>query len=126
MEFRITFKDTDSALKAINMFELRRKSSISILSGKFKQAREAQRELAKIAVDDFETYKSLPGIKFSNVPLKAWLAFLLKSFGFKIFKLFSKKTPEEKQFAERCKSYAKELRPEDKKAKTIDITIPSL
>lgn len=126
MSMKITYKSIDSAMNAAKMFELRKHASLSIISGKFKQARTAQKELAKAAVEDFETFKTLPNVRITNVPPKVWFPLLVKSLKFKIYNAFTKKTPEEKLLAKEYKNYVKNLTPEMKKQKTIDITIPSL
>ena len=104
---KITYKDLDSALRAKQLFELRQKTMLSIMDGKFREARNAQKEFAKIAVQDFETVKTLPRINFTNVPLKLWLSLAFKSLRFKIFRAFTKDTPEEKLLANEFKNYIK-------------------
>ena len=114
----------DSLVNAGLMLELHKKIFSSILDGKCHQAREAQKKLAKLAISDFEAYKALPSINFRNAPFRAVLMFAGKVMKFRIFKAFTRKTPEEKQLAEKCKEYAKELTPEAKKTKTIDVDFP--
>ena len=127
-DFKLTFKDMDTAVRATRMFELRKQIGISAMDGKFRDARKYKKELAKEAVNDFETYKKLPFLHFdiAHVPVKAILDMALNSYKFKIFNKFIKKTPEEKQFDKLSKEYFSSLSPEEIKKNTIDITIPAL
>ena len=95
----------DSAVRAAKMFELKKQSSMSILEGKYKDARAAQKELAKLGVEDFDTFVKVPGIKFANLPLIEGFPIIKKFIGFNLFKMFSKKTPEEKQLAKMFKEF---------------------
>ena len=126
MNFKVTYKDFDTALRAKKMFELRRDINLHIINGEFKKARSAQKQLAKDAVEDFETYKTLPHINFTNIPFKEWISIAIKSLKFRIFKAFTKNTPEEKLLAEKYSKYAKTLTSDDKNKNTINIVIPSL
>ena len=127
-DFKIQFKDIDTAIRAAKMFELRKQIGISYLDGKIREARKLQKELAHEAVNDFETYKQLPllHIQTNNISVKDSLSLLFTSVKNKLFYKFSKKTPEEKQFYKMCKEYFGKLTPEEIKEKTIDYTIPSL
>lgn len=122
--FKIQFNDIESAMRAAKMFELRKQVSISIMEGKCRQARAAQKEFAKIAVSDFDTFTKLPNINITGFPLKMYFPLLLRTIKFNIFRKFSKTTPEEKQLAKQYRNYAKTLTKEDIKNKTLDITIP--
>lgn len=127
-DFKIKMPDVDSAIRATQMFELRKQIGISIMDGKFREARKFQKELAKSAVDDFDTYKKLPFIHFTvpGMPITAFFGMIFNNLKFKIFSKFTKKTPEEKQFNNLAKEYYGKLTKEDIKNNTIDITIPSL
>ena len=109
MGLKITYKDFDTAAKAAKMFELRNSISSSILSGNFKQARTAQKEFAKAAVEDFDVFKTLPTIKITNVPLIAWAIAGFRNLEYKVYKLFSKTIPEEKQLSKQYKAYIRTL-----------------
>ena len=126
MNYKITFNNIDSALNAKKMFELRQHITISILDGKYRAARKSQKELAALAVKDFDAYKSLPKINFKNAPFREVLSLIGKSIKFRLYYAFDKKTPEEKLLTEKYKIYRKNLTPEEERKKTIDITIPSL
>ena len=127
-DFKIQFKDMDSAIRAAKMFELRRQISLSSLEGNLREARKYQKQLAHEAVNDFETYTKLPILRITdpNMSAKSVLSMLFSSIKSNIFFKFSKKTPEEKQFYKMCKEYFGKLTPEEIKEKTIDYTIPSL
>ena len=109
MNFSVTYKDFATAERAIKMFNLRKESTLHIMSGEFKAARQTQKEFAKLAVQDFETFKTVPTISFTNVPIKEWLGMAFQGLKFKIFSAFTKKTPEEKQLAKKYNEYIKEL-----------------
>lgn len=124
MDFSVTYKSIDAAMRAKKMFELRRESVLSVIDGKFRNARNADKEFAKIAVEDFDTFKTLPIIRMKNVSFKEWVGLAFKSLGFRIYKAFTKKTPEEKQLRQQNKLYRKELTPEELKKKTIEYNLP--
>ena len=124
--FKIQFKDIDSAMRAAKMFELKKQVNISVLEGKCKQARAAQKELAQMAVADFDTYKTLPYVNIKMNNLKIFFPLIFKTIKFNLYRTFCKTTPEEKELAKLYKSYAKGLTEEEKKNKTLDITIPPL
>ena len=123
MGFKITFDNADSAINAMKFFNLRQQTLISVLSGNFKLARSQQKEFAKAALDDFETYKKLPNkITYDNLPFLPSLFVFFKTLKYSIFYAFSKKTPEEKEFTQKAKEYLKTLTPAEKKAKTIKVS----
>ena len=121
MDFKINFNNFENAMNAAKMFELKKHSAISVLEGKCRDARAAQKELAKIAVDDFDTFTKLPNVQFTGFPLKLFFPVLFKTMKFKIFRLFTKKIPEEKQLAKMYKEYQKGLTPKDIEQKTLKI-----
>lgn len=125
-DFKVSYKTIDEEIRAQKMFSLRQKAILSISEGKYREARQAQKDFAKIAVEDFEIYKTLPNIHVHNVPLREGWEIFKKLVKFKIYRLFTRKTPEEKQLKRQYKEYSKQLTQDDKKNKTIDITIPSL
>ena len=126
VEFKVSYNNIDSALKASRMFNLQKQHMFAVMSGEYKNAVKVQRELAKEAVQDFETYKSLPILNFKNIPFKDSLQLIAKIIKYRLFRLFTFRTPEEKEFKNLCHEYKKELTPEEIRKKTIDITIPSL
>ena len=126
MTYKVTFNNLDSALRAQKMFELSKQSKLSVLNGNFKNARNMQQELAKLALEDFETYKTLPTISIKNVPLKEFFFIFLQSLKFRIYKLFSPNSKEEKELIKKYSEYSKKLIDQEKQNKTINIVIPSL
>ena len=126
MDFKITYSNLDSALNAQKMFQLRQRAMLSIVGGNFKEARNSQKEFAKIAVSDFETCKTLPNINYTNVPIKMFLGVWFKSLKFRFYKLFTEKSPEEKQLKKLYKTFLKEQKTDPNVGpKKIDIRIPS-
>lgn len=124
MNYNVTYKTLDAALNAQRMFELKKQFTVSLMDGQYRNARKSQKELAKIAATDFDTYKTVPNFKFSNLSLKDGLAFFWKGIKYSIFRAFTKKTPEEKQVIKQYKAYKKTLTPEEKNKKTININLP--
>ena len=122
MGFKITFDNADSAINAMKFFNLRQQTMQSVVSGNFKLARSQQKEFAKAALDDFETYKKLPNIFFDNMPFWPSLFVFFKTLKYRIYYAFSKKTPEEKELTRKTKEYLKTLTPAEKKAKTIKVS----
>ena len=79
--------------------------SSSILNGQYNKARESHKELAKIAMDNFELTVKTPepsSHSFSLFSKKGFNALL-----FTILEKFRKKTPEEKRLIEFTKMYNK-------------------
>ena len=120
MGFKITCNSMESAINATIMFNLRQQTMQSVVSGNFKLARSQQKEFAKVALDDFETYKKLPNIFFDNMPFWPSLFVFFKTLKYRIYYAFSKKTPEEKELTKKAKEYLKTLTPAEKKARTIN------
>ena len=111
-------------LKATEMFNHSKSVTTNIITGNFKEARIAEQNLAKAGIKDFETFKSIPKVSITNVPLQIWVPSLINSFKYKIYRAFSKKTPEEKQFNKMRKAYLQELKTEKKTVKTVEIKFP--
>ena len=92
---------------AKKMYDLKLKTSLSVLSGKCKEARVAQKEFAKIAVDHFETAVKVPQPVTGTFP---WYSnFGLNTIKFMIYKTFCKKTTEEKQLKQMLNDYRTSL-----------------
>ena len=83
---------------AKQMYDLRIKSTIAIVNGRCRAARNAQKEYAKIAVKNFGASFDVPKIPQITYPLFSRAG--LNTLKFFIFKAFSKKSPEEKQLRE--------------------------
>ena len=106
------------------MFNYSKNNFISIICGDFKQAREGEKELAKLAVADFEAYKDVPIVSFTNVPNAMAMKIIINGIKYRIYKAFCSKTPEEKQFLKMRKEYLKELKSENKQLKKVTIPLP--
>ena len=107
MNISVTYKNIDTAINAAKMFELRKLVSVSIMEGNFRNARIAQKEFAKAAVADLDTFKTLPNIKFTNVPLGEWLTMAFRTLEYKFYRFFTGRSKEEKALA---KSYKQMLK----------------
>ena len=120
----VTYKTVEEAIRAMKMFALQQYSTVSVIQGKFRAARASQREFAKLATEDFDTFKTMPIIKVQHVVgFKEWLGLAWKFLTFKIFKAFTKKTPEEKQLKKLAQQYFKEIPPEELKKRTINVDL---
>lgn len=111
-------------LKVNQMFDCQKSTMMNVLTGNFKEARESEKQLAKLAVNDFETYKLLPHVRFTNLPFEMGKQALKQSLKYRIYRAFSPKTPEEKQFQQMKKDYLKELKSKNEKPKVVDIKFP--
>ena len=124
MNFKVTYPNIETALRASKMFELRKKVLLSVMDGKYKTARKFQKEFAKNAVEDFDTFTTLPKLTFTNVPLKVWFALLAKNIKFKIYRAFTKNSPDEKLLAKKFKVYKKSLTKEELKKNQLEVKFP--
>lgn len=111
-------------VKTTQMFNYSKNNFINIICGDFKQARESEKELAKLAVADFEAYKDVPIVSFTNVPNAMAMKIIINGIKYRIYKAFCSKTPEEKQFLKMRKEYLKELKSENKQLKKVTIPLP--
>ena len=92
---------------AKKMYDLKRTTAFAMLNGRCREARTAQKEFAKLAVDNFNTAINLPKPLEGNIPLfSKWGLNILKCH---IFKLFTQKTPEEKQLKQMMDDYRTEI-----------------
>ena len=124
MTYKMTFNNIDSAINTTKLFELRKQSVSSVMLGKYRDARAAQKEFAKIAVEDFDACKAMPIINVLNIPFRFAIPILFRNIGFRIFNLFSRKTPEEKQLRTMYKAYRKEASPEEIQKRTVTLKFP--
>ena len=92
--------------------------------GNFKEARQLEKEHAKLALADFELYKQIPHLVLAGVPKEIIKQVQKNGFKYMLYKLFSTKSPEEKQFLKMRKEYLKQLKSENKQIKTVTITLP--
>jgi len=106
---------------AIQMLECNKQIFLGIISGNFKEARDNERKLARLAIDDFEAYKSVPSVNITDFPRSLYDRKRINDIKYMIYKIFTLKTPEEKLFAKKQKEYAKELQATHKKPNIIYI-----
>ena len=111
-------------IKADNMRNLCNGSFVNVILGNFKLAREQEKELAKIAIKDFDVYKKIPPIKFTNAPWSLIMLAFLNGMNYRVYKAFSSKIPEEKQFLDMKKEYIKQLKAKNIKPKTVTLELP--
>ena len=112
--------------KVNEMFNYEKYVMMNVVTGNFKAARNAEKQLAKIGTEDFDTYKSIPKMKISGVPFQVGMLVFKNSLKYRLYKLFSKKTPEEKTFLAMKKAYLKELKEQKQEIKTVEIDFPRI
>ncbi len=100
------------------IFEYKKAIISNILGMDFKKAREAEKTLAKIGIENFEAFKSVPIISFKKASSIEKQMFFVARMHYKIYRAFTKKTPEEKRFAQMQKEYLKALKSQNKEIKT--------
>ncbi len=114
--------ETYQKLQKVNeMFNYEKYVMMNVVTGNFKAARNAEKQLAKIGTEDFDTYKSIPKMKISGIPFQVGMQVLKNSLKYRLYKAFSKKTPEEKTFLAMKKAYMKELKAQKQEIKTVEI-----
>lgn len=92
---------------AKKMYDLKLKTSVSVLTGKCREANKAKKEFAKLAVDNFDTAIKLPQPVTGTFP---WYSnFGLNTIKYMLFNLFVKKSPEEKKLKEMIDDYRSSL-----------------
>jgi uncharacterized protein YnzC (UPF0291/DUF896 family) len=115
------YQDT---IKAQKILDVGREAYINMVLGNFKEARKLEKEHAKLALADFELYKQIPHLVLAGVPKEIIKQVQKNGFKYMLYKLFSTKSPEEKQFLKMRKEYLKQLKSENKQIKTVTITLP--
>lgn len=101
-------------LKANELLNYKKLIMINIIDGKFKQAREAEKELARLGVESYDVYKDIPQLEFKNLPGIVVKKVIKQSLKYRIYRAFSKKTPDEKEFLRLNKEHYKKLKSEKK------------
>ena len=84
-------------VKAQNMLDVGTNAFKCVIFGKFKLAREFEKEHAKLAVADFDVYKQIPHLVLNGVPKEVIKQARNNAFKYRIYKLFTPKTQEEKK-----------------------------
>lgn len=110
-------------IKADKMLNLCKGSFVDVIFGNFKLAREQEKELAIAAIKDFDVYKKIPPIRFTNAPLSLIMLAFLNGMKYRIYRAFSSKIPEEKQFFKMKQDYLKELKAKNIKPKTVTLEL---
>lgn len=104
-------------VKANEIINYTKMQMLYIFDGKFKEAHEMHKEMAKIAVEDFDTYKKATNFKITNLPPEAGKPLLINSLKYKVYYAFSEKTPDEKQLEKMNKEYMKKMKANKEKPK---------
>ncbi len=111
-------------VKAQNMLDAGTNAFKCVIFGKFKLAREFEKEHAKLAVADFDVYKQIPHLVLNGVPKEVIKQARNNAFKYRIYKLFTPKTQEEKQFLKMRREYLNELKAKNIKPKTVTLELP--
>ena len=94
---------------------------LNTVLGNFKLARDFEKRAAGLAVKNYEDLKNIPKINYANVPMDIQKMVVKNIIKYKFYKIFSSKTPEEKQLAKMKRDFLKELKKENKEVKTITV-----
>lgn len=108
-------------VRATEILNYKKYQMLNVISGNFKEARETHKEIAKLAVKDFDTYKQVTNVRITNVPPDAGKILLVNSLKYRIYYAFSKKTPEEKLMVKMNKEYIKKMKAQKIKIKPVEI-----
>lgn len=81
-----------------------------VFEGKFKEAMKHQKELAKMAVQDFKIYKGVTNFVLTDFPPEVNKILFKNTFKYKFYDLFTSKSKEEKQLRKMNKEYYKDLK----------------
>ena len=124
----VPLNSTEFLKKAYTLAESQNQLYYYVLSGQYKNAKQCQQEIARIAVNNYEAYKTLKFIryKFPSMPLKSFLELKFRVLIFNLIQKFTKDTPEEKKLKQMNKDYINRLSPIEVKEGHIDITVPAL
>ena len=88
---------------AKQLYELKCLHSTQILMGEARRARETYRDFAKLAVENFETAVNVPSPVQGKINLFSFYG--LNCIKYMIYRLFTRKSPEEKQFKQMVKEH---------------------
>lgn len=81
-----------------------------IVLGNYKEARDTHAKLAELAVKDFDTYKKVTNFKIVDIPMNLGLFMFYNTLKYKTYRLFTNKTPEEKQLIKMNKAYLRDMK----------------
>ncbi len=111
-------------VKANEILNYTKLHMLQIFSGNIKEARETHKQIAKLAVEDFKTYKEATNFKITNLPPEAGKPLLINSLKYRLYYAISPKTPEEKQMEKMNKEYLKEMKAQKKEIEPQEIKFP--
>ena len=94
---------------------------LNVVFGNFKAARDYEKKNAGLVIKDYDAIKTLPKINFVNVPMEVQKMVVKNILKYRFYKLFSSKTPEEKQVAKMKKEFLNELKSKNKEMKVVNI-----
>ena len=114
------YKKMAAAEKIVNM---QKSLLLKIFSGEYREAREAEKNLAKFEVENFEAHKLIPNIVL-NAPPELHFKMVAKSLKYRIYKAFTRRTDEEKELVKMKKEYLKELESQGKQRQILRVNIP--
>ena len=117
-------KKYQDTIIAQSILDVSKDALMNLVLGNFKQTRILEQEHAKLAVKNFEVYKQIPHTTITGMPKEIIKKYRQNSFKYMIYKLFTPKTTEEKQFLKMKKEYLKELKAKNIQPKTVTLEIP--
>ena len=94
---------------------------LNVVFGNFKAARDYEKKNAGLVIKDYDAIKTLPKINFVNVPMDVQKMVVKNILKYRFYKLFSRKTTEEKQVAKMKKEFLNELKSKNKEMKVVNI-----
>ena len=94
---------------------------LNVVFGNFKAARDYEKKNAGLVIKDYDAIKTLPKINFVNVPMDVQKMVVKNILKYRFYKLFSSKTPEEKQVAKMKKEFLNELKSKNKEMKVVNV-----
>ena len=111
-------------LKANEILEYVKARIMYVMCGKFKEAREFEKEIAKLAIKDFDIYKAVTNFKLTDLPPETGKILFFNSLKYRLYRAFTSKTPEEKELIKMNKKYYKDMKAQNKKIEPQIIRFP--
>ena len=94
---------------------------LNVVFGNFKAARDYEKKNAGLVIKDYDAIKTLPKINFVNVPMEVQKMVVKNIIKYRFYKIFSRKTTEEKQVAKMKKEFLNELKSKNKEMKVVNV-----
>ncbi len=94
---------------------------LNVVFGNFKAARDYEKKNAGLVIKDYDAIKTLPKINFVNVPMDVQKMVVKNIIKYRFYKIFSRKTTEEKQVAKMKKEFLNELKSKNKEMKVVNV-----